>query len=306
MQEDEPTVATAQRSRFCCCLPVVVVFLSALLACGGSPPRLARGADTEIVLAAVRTNAWAHSARLEVPPFVLYSDGTVIYTRGKQFFTAKLAPQEVDGLWHRLRRAGFFEVPKKITLAPHMTDLDVGRVAVRTEGGWRIVRIYAPDVTPRGCSKIDAVRREFLALNAFRTVGEESWHPAELAVHLTGYSYAPGGDIPWPDGLTRPPEEQLPPDRSDDPGVPTTYLHRIPAKEHGVLASLLEEQHHRDRAAVVVHGKKWAVHVAPVVPGVLALFRALEKHSDWPWEFDYTAAEPTEPCKVNAPDFSWQ
>ena len=266
------------------------------VACAAHPRLLGKNKASGIVLAATRTSAWSHSPLLEVPPFVLYADGTAIYTRDSERWTARLTPAEVQALWHRLDRAGFFEVPDEITLTPNQTDMDVGRIVAHTDKGWHMVRIYNPDFKPAGCARIDAVRREFLFLNEFRAEREERWLPKELGVYLSGYSYARGPDIPWPEGLTPPPKSKLSPNHSKEPGGITSYFHRVPSTEQGALANLLVVQAANDRSAVVVHGKRWGVGFVPYLPHILDLFGALKQHSDWPWGFDY-GDKPTSPCK---------
>ncbi len=283
---------------------VGLVLLMLMVACAASPQLLGKNKASGIVLAAVRTSAWSNSALLEVPPFALYADGTAIYTRDGQYWTARLTPVEVMAIWHRLEQAGFFEVPDEITLTPNWTDMDVGRIVAHTDKGWRMVRIYNPDFEPDGCARIDAVRREFLLLNEFSAEKEERWLPKELGVFLSGYLHAPSPSIPWPEGLTPPRESKLPPDHAEERGETTSYFYTISPREQVALADLLVAQASRDRAAVIVHKKKWSVGFVPYLPLIFDLFRALERHSDWPWGFDYRD-KPTHPCKDAIRDGIW-
>ncbi len=287
---------TNSERRVCLVAVFVIGLVMFVGACAGTPRLLGKSKPREIVLAGVRNSAWAQSPVLEVPPFVLYGDRTAIYTRDGQYWTAQLTPAEVQALWQRLRQAGFFDVPTEITLTPNHTDSDVGRIVAQTDRGWRMVRIYNPDFEPKGCPRINSVRREFLSLNHFQSENEMPWIPDELGLQLIEYSHARGPDIPWPIGLTPPLKSKLPSECLEDPDAVCTYFHRMPAKEHFALANLLIEQARRDRAAVALHSKKWAVHYVPFVPGILELFRALDRYSDWPWGFDY-GEKPTSPCR---------
>ena len=208
------------------------------------------------VVVFIETNPWLMVIGSDVPSFVLYDDGAVIYRKGENFLTAVLPANEMARIVASARLA---DEVVNIEVSD-WTDQPTTSVLLSANGKVSGVRIYGR--VPSGESQgklsqqmIDTV----LALREFEVADAKPWLPKNIEVMIWPYEYAPEASIDWPrdwPGLKDPATVQ----RGDG------YSLFLPSVHLAELKALLARQ--KERGAVKIGGHKWAVAWRLPFPGV--------------------------------------
>lgn len=229
----------------------------------------------------IEENPWLWVIGSDVPSVALYDDGLLIYhdatiTNDFPFRSVRLQTQELrelcesigpteefDKLHPCFDLAGGFDLPStKLYLSDGKTHKMVSLYGTRIDDGHLLVcdnntNIVAPK---------EFIRVQTL-LSGLSYKGADPWIPEYYEIMIWPYDYAPN-QRNWPDtfpGLK---------DRLTLQRKKGAYSLYIQGSRKAELAEFLSKS--RDKEAVVIDGKKWAVSVRPVFPNE-PVWRAAEK-----------------------------
>jgi hypothetical protein len=209
----------------------------------------------------IEYNPWAMVIGADTPTFALYDDATVIYwrkeARASKYMSAKLTDAEMSQVLEKIKPQEFASLEKRYEPARGITDQPVILMVLRKEdGSYKGVYVYgsikrANDGTyAKGVPSLLADIFEFVS--SYDNAKATEWLPDYIEVMVWPYEYAPDKDLIWPKGW---------PDLSDPRTVKrgdgySIYLGKALFEE---LRSFLAKR--RERQAVRISGKKWAVDV---------------------------------------------
>ena len=228
------------------------------------------------VVVLIQTNPWAMVVGADTPRVAAYADGTVIYLRTsgatEEYRTKVLSAPELANFEKRLTAAANLQrVQPHSTLRPNVTDqpealiyLHVGDRELATSvyglrvSDGKLVDRFAPSGKPA------APPRELLELQGFLVSldfpDSQAWIPRYVEVMIWPYEYAPDASIVWPakwPGL----------DSGRTVGRGDSYSIFLDGDAIPELEKFLATR--REKGAVEIGGKKWAVsyrHVFPSEP----------------------------------------
>lgn len=224
---------------------------------GAGADTAARPALPKIVL--IERDPWAMVIGSDSPTFALYDDGKAIYLTKAGYRSVDLSTAEMAALL-----AGV-DAPALPALARHYdaaaaTDQPTEILAVYDGDKPAIISVYgslkSPDIRKAVPAKIAAA---YDRLTAFTHVGATDWLPEKIEVMIWPYDYAPEKSIVWPagwPGLDSPDAVK----RRDG-----AYSLFVPSAKLPELKRFLETR--REKGAVEIGGKKWAVDLRLPFPG---------------------------------------
>jgi hypothetical protein len=249
-----------------CALVLSVAFYGGLAAPTSAEPtseivniRPETSAEPLVVL--LETDPWASVVGSDSPTFALYSDGVAIYRKDDAYLSVRLDTDELQIFMSALELeslkglAGFYSIGGLM-----MTDQPTTTLFIRGEG--RYVRIQVDGSLaratslPKGPSTANPggvpprVLEAYLKMAAFDPDAAVAWSPAAIEVMIWPYEYAPDESIVWP---SRWPGLDDPETRQQERG----YSLFVPASEGAALSAFLQGR--RERGAVLIGGRKWAV-----------------------------------------------
>ncbi|MEQ1780271.1 MAG: hypothetical protein ABMA14_02845 [Hyphomonadaceae bacterium] len=215
--------------------------------------RLEAPRETEIgrpVLVLFDADPWLMVMGSDSPRFALYDDGLLIFRTGASYKQTRLAAAQVKAIRDSVRvgalscHIGFYEVS-------HSTDQPTETIFVGRGGGLAQISVYGSLKGEEARKKIPGpVVEAYDRLSAYSNANAQDWLPANIEVMAWPYEYAPEPSIVWPKkwpGL-RSPEAVS---RGDG------YSLFVPSADYNELVAFLKTQ--REKGAVEIEGKKWAV-----------------------------------------------
>ena len=218
----------------------------------------------------IQTDPWLMVMGSDTPRIVVYDDGQVVYQKiekGKRpvYMHVQLVSNEFAAVTNKLaQKSNVSGLKTFYNVAPNMTDqpetmlfLALGKkVFVTTVYG-----LYTPFV---GGSRAANLPQQIMDLHTYLTSlkfpAATPWDPSFVEVMLWDYGYAPDESIKWP---------------KEWPGLVSSnsYLHDgnsmysiyLPGSELPKLRDFLKTR--KEKGAVEVDGRKWAVSYRYVFPG---------------------------------------
>lgn len=251
-----------------------VALLCALAASGQIHFDPYRGPAPVAVL--IETNPWLMVIGSDTPMVVIYGDGSVVYLQRSphgsgSYLQKKLTPSELETAKQKLAGFGdYSHVRSSYNLAPNMTDLPETRIYLQFNGQALTTRVYGLTVADtelpgvkvlrggkNGDSLPEPVRNLHRYLTTLHFEDATPWEPEYIEVMVWPYEYAPDKSIHWP---------------KDWPGLESSnaikrgdaYSIFLPSLELRRLRAFLNTR--REKGAVEIGGKKWAVDFRYVFP----------------------------------------
>ncbi|WP_420469550.1 hypothetical protein [Brevundimonas sp. FT23042] len=211
------------------------------------------------LLVLIEADPWASVVGADSPRLALYDDGVIIYRKDGAYRAARLAAGEVESFMSALQPEALTELAGAYSIS-EWTDQPTTDIFLLRDGRYLQVQVYGSmdPAAPKldGVSFADPARLPHPLLEAYRRMvafdpdGAVVWSPEAIEVMIWPYEYAPEESIVWPahwPGLSDPETRQ----RGDD------YSLFVPASEGAALRSFLQGR--RQRGAVLIDGRKWAV-----------------------------------------------
>lgn len=186
------------------------------------------------------------------PTLALYSDGLLVFWEGKGYRSVQLDREETEAFLDEVD-IDALACAKRGYTASNGTDQPTTVIIFGRGGGLSAVGIY-------GSMKSKAVRAAlppsvvtaYDRLKGYRNSSARPWMPARVEVMIWPYEYAPEASIHWPEAWPTPSSEGS---RKRGDG----YSLFLPAQDYDALIALLKTR--REKGAVEIAGKKWAVSV---------------------------------------------
>jgi len=233
-------------------------------------------AGTKPIAVLIQSDPWAMVMGADTPHVAVYEDGTVIFLK-KSVKSASYHQQDLSAI-------GLADLKKRLTptvdlkdlkrfysLMPHVTDQPEALFYIRDGERELTTRVYglkaagtklpAYTVLPDE-RKPDAVPEQLIELHKFLCAVDypdsKEWRPRYVEVMIWAYEYAPDASITWP---------------KDWPGLDSKRsLKRGDSYSIFLDGGLLPElqkflQTRKEKGAVEIGGKKWAVSFRAVFPG---------------------------------------
>ncbi len=206
-------------------------------------------AQPEPIVVLIQYDPWAMVIGSDSPIFVLYDDGTAIYRRGAAHYAVHLSPSELQAFLAKLRPNRLGD-SRSIELSDS-TDQPSTSIYVKVGSTSSRVSIYGSLRSPeiKGALPIE-VADIYETLSTFERQGGVPWLPNAVEVMIWPYEYAPETSINWPEGW---PDTLHPLARQRGDG----YSIYLPATDYQALRDFLSTR--RERGAVLINGRKWAV-----------------------------------------------
>lgn len=239
----------------------LLAFLIAFLFTATLPtPSYAEEKGAEPLMVLIETNPWLMVIGSDSPRFSLYKNGEVIYRTEKGYRSFHLDGVQFDALVASMDMAG---------VARHQGTFETSDASDQPEEiflGFDQAKPWALRVYGRiGSEKeagTDAVPAEVASLyrliEGFDRADATEWLPPHIEIMIWPYDYAPDASIHWPSdwpGLDDPATRQ----RGDG------YSLFLPSSRRDALTAFLETR--REKGAVEIDGKKWAVSYRYPFPG---------------------------------------
>jgi len=236
------------------------------------PPRgtqKARGVATPI-LVLLHHSVWFSS--VDRPWFILYDDGTVLYPKEREqqvplsYQRTRLNGQAAELLARFGLDDGFWSLDSLYDFRPMVTDQETIFLLIWNGAHFKRVGVRAAmEEGGKLSSKVpQAFKQIFDRLESFRSDSSTPWFPDSIQVAAWPYEYAP--DNPplqwrseWPDLKSRDTQHRA------DPYVKELHLMMFPYRYLPALDSLLARR--REKQAIAINGRKWAVGYRFVFPG---------------------------------------
>jgi len=206
-------------------------------------------------------NPWAMVIGADTPTFALYEDRTVIYWRKERragkYMSAKLTDSEMSQVLEKINPQKFASLEKRYEPARGITDQPgIFMVLLKDDGSYKGVYVYGSirrenDGTyPKGVPGL--LGDIFQFVTTYDNSKATEWLPEYIEVMIWPYGYAPDKDLVWPKGW---------PDLSDPGTVKKGDLYSIYFRKalFEELKAFLAQR--RERQAVRISGKKWAIDV---------------------------------------------
>lgn len=211
----------------------------------------------------VERNPWLMVIGSDVPTFVLYEDGLVIFRKGDErrgeHMRADLGRAGAAALAGDIARSGFFDLPRSTSVA-HATDQPTVQVLVRDGLRWHLASVYGIGRDGKALhgneEAAPAFTRTYRRLVTFDAPKAAPWNPEQIEVMLGDFSYA-GSSVPWPSAIPRPKA----PIQAPANGV---FKHFIDGKYEDDVRALQAKA--RDTTAVEIDGHKWSFGYRRCVP----------------------------------------
>jgi len=234
----------------------------------------------------IQSDPWSMVMGADNPRFVVYEDGTAIFVKaskdGAKYFTKKFSEVELSEFEKHLSPVLDLKTPKHFyNLRPNVTDQPEAEFYIKDGGGELATRIYGlkssgtntfPYTITPGRHKPDEVPEALLVLHKYLCSIEypdvTEWHPKYVEVMIWPYEYAPEASIIWPKSWPALDSERTV-KRGDSYSI---FLEGNIMQE---LQKFLRTE--KEKGAVEIGGKKWAVSVRYVFPSEPVWRNALEQ-----------------------------
>lgn len=233
----------------------------------------------------IQTDPWAMVMGADTPRVAAYEDGTVVFIRisGKNatYQSKNLSATELSNLKKQLAPTMALKNLKSFyNLRPYDTDQPEAMFYIRDGERELASRVYGLTAegkrsshnVSQGKREADAVPDEIIELHKFLCAVDypdsKEWTPRYLELMIWPYEYAPEASIKWP---------------KDWPGLDSkrtfkrgdSYSIFLDGKVLPELLKFLKTR--KEKGAVEIAGKKWAVSFRPVFPSEPAWRKTIEK-----------------------------
>jgi len=232
----------------------------------------------------IQTDPWLMVIGSDTPMVTIYDNGQIVYLKREKekppvLLAKQLPTNELAAVRKKLTSFGDYSKLKRYyDLAPHVTDLPETKIYLAPDDGNLVSTVYGlmvPDThlpaysTFGGGGKPDKLPEIIKDLHCYLTsfdfADAKPWEPPYVEAMVWGYDYAPDESIHWP---------------KDWPGLdsPNTlkrgdsYSIFLPGKELPKLREFLKTQ--KEKGAVEIGGKKWAVSIRYAFPSESVWFKA--------------------------------
>ncbi len=261
----------------------LIVFLACAAACadkqiiGTDHPEASPWPKDFPMAVVVERNPWAMMIGADSPRVLLFPDGTLIRAdandRNTVFSTARLTVDELARVRTAMGKAEDFQHLKdEYNTAPGVSDLPSVEIVRYEKPFSKKVDVYGyvsgfvptPAVTRvPTAEKADVVPKEFdrayKVLTDLHPKNSTRWVPRWAEVIVWPYEYAPDESLPWPTGWPDLRSKFAVQDRND------SYSLILAGTEIQNLEQFLASR--REKQAILISGRKWAVTWRPVTPG---------------------------------------
>lgn len=197
------------------------------------------------------------SGTLSPPKFVMYDDGTVIYTVDGTHFVVQLEPDEVAALEERFHWDQLNELRVSYTLSD-VIHQPYTRMLFKAERGYASISIYGDLSSETARVAVPAIMISAIdVIRSFESREAIEWLPEMVEVFITPYEYAPEESIIWPDFWP-----------SLDDAATRQHGERfslyVPISEYEAIRAFLRTR--SNRGAVLIDGRKWGAGVRFPLP----------------------------------------
>ncbi len=220
----------------------------------------------------------------DTPMVTIYDNGQVVYLKREKekhpvLLAKQLSTNELAEVRKKLTSFGDYSKLKKYyDLAPHVTDLPETKIYLSPDDGNLVTTVYGLMVSDAhlpaystfgGEEKPDKLPEILKDLHSYLTsldfADAKPWEPPYVEAMVWGYNYAPDESIHWPKdwpSLDSPNSLK----RGD------SYSIFLPGKELPKLREFLKTR--KEKGAVEIGGKKWAVSIRYTFPSEPIWFKA--------------------------------
>jgi hypothetical protein len=231
----------------------------------------------------VQTDPWLMVIGSDIPRIALYDDGQIVFLKKDKnkrqvFFHKRLSADELASIKKKISAFGDYSKLKRHYDIISVTDqpetkiyLDLNRPAfVTSVYGLRVSGTkHPPDSFSGDEQQQDGLPKAIRDLHAYMTsldfADATPWEPLYIEVMIWGYEYAPEESIHWP---------------KEWPGLESTstlkrgnsYSIFLPGNQFPKLLDFLKTQ--KEKGAVEIGGKKWAVSFRYTFPSEPVWFKA--------------------------------
>lgn len=232
----------------------------------------------------IQTDPWLMVIGSDTPMVTIYDDGQVIYLKREKEKVSVLLVKQLDTNELAIVRkklisfGDYSKLKRHYDLAPHVTDLPETKIYLSPDYGNLVTTVYGlivsdthlPAYSTFGSDrKPDKLPASIKNLHSYLTsldfADAKPWEPQYVEVMVWGYDYAPDESIHWP---------------KDWPGLDSSstlkrgdaYSIFLPGEELPKLRQFLKTR--KEKGAVEIGGKKWAVSVRYTFPSEPVWFRA--------------------------------
>ena len=215
--------------------------------CVAQPPFVLASGNSKPLVVLTEENPWLSVIGSDSPTFALYSNGEAIYRSGEGFKFIRLSEKEVRALLVDLD-VGALSCLKGEYEASEATDQPTETIVVNHGLKPTVVSVYG---TPDKENVPVKFRTAYDRLRSFSHPAARDWLPAKIEVMIWPYEYAPEPSVIWPKdwpGIDDPATMK----RGED-----SYSLFVSSSDYPKLVRFLKTQ--RERGAVEIGGKKWAV-----------------------------------------------
>jgi len=217
------------------------------------------GKDPKPLFVVIEYNHWAMVVGADTPTFALYDDGTVIYWkkegRGGKYVSAKLTNSEVSQILERVSPQAFVSLERRYEPARGLSHApETLMVLQKKDGSYQEVYVFGSikreedGSNPRDIPNLLADIFQFMT--TYDNAKATEWVPDNIEVMVWPYEYAPDKDLIWPKGW---------PGLDDSRTVKKDDLYSIYLDKAQLDELKLFLGKRRERQAVRISGKKWAV-----------------------------------------------
>ena len=243
----------------------------------------------------IESNPWLHAIGSDTPMVAIYDDGQVVYLKREKdkrsvLHHKQLSPDAFAEIKKKLSTFGNYSKTKRYyeltDWTEVVTDQPTTKIYLSLDGTEFVTSVYGLRVSdtklPADCifESLPTVIKDFFGclptgikdLHAYLTsldfADAKPWEPPYVEVMIRGYDYAPGESIHWPKdwpGLSSPSTLK----RGDQ------YSIFFPGKELPNLRKFLKTR--KEKGAVEIGGKKWAVSVRHTFPSEPVWFNAFRR-----------------------------
>ncbi|BDU77455.1 hypothetical protein METESE_24130 [Mesoterricola sediminis] len=216
------------------------------------------------------SDPWIWVVGSDTPKFVLYEDGQVIQLvkeseRKATYYWKQMSQQELSQFLGKVKACGPFPKKADRIVLTEATDMPETSLFVDLEGARYVRSVYGlswgggGDVPGR--NRAVKIPKEVGALASLLTQakipGMQIWVPRYVEAMIWPYEYAPEASIYWPKEW---------PGLSSEKAIKrqSSYSIFLPGAELQRISAFLGNR--KEKGAVVIDGRKWAVSVRNVFP----------------------------------------
>lgn len=207
-------------------------------------------AEPRPLIVLLEANPWLMAVGSDSPAFALYDDGQVIYRTRSGYKSVKLDARERAALIERVQPQALARVAGHYDVLANVSDQPTEYLFVFGADGPKAVSVYG-SLTQVAKLVPAPIGTAYAALHGYQHPRARDWLPDKIEVLIWPYEYAPEESILWPKGW---PGLGHPETVKRDEGAYSLFL---PASRSRALTALLQTR--RERGAVRIDGRKWAV-----------------------------------------------